>query len=222
MKKLLLSCFMAIFLLNSCIGLSMDIDIRQDGSGRITMEYRISGMAESIGRLDGNEMWPVIPVGRADWERTVQRTPGMRLVSFSSREERQDTVFNVRLEYDNLQTLAAFFDPSGSGRASVHRADSLQQIFISIIDPASSQIDPSLLSLARQVSAGYRFAVNFNIEDRQYANYEMKIRDGDGEDIQLPDGAITSLSGRKLSFSIDTSDILTYSNGIGITVNFIR
>ena len=41
--------------LNSCLGASADITIRSDGSGRIALEYRVSQMLESLGRLDGNE-----------------------------------------------------------------------------------------------------------------------------------------------------------------------
>jgi hypothetical protein len=76
--------------------------MRSNGSGRITLEYRVSNMAEAIGALDGNERWPTIPVGRADWERTVERFPGLSLVSFSRREGNKDTVYNVRLDFVNL------------------------------------------------------------------------------------------------------------------------
>jgi len=64
-----------LLLFNSCIGLSLDIQMRRNGSGRLLMEYRVSRMAEAIGRLDGNENWPIIPNGRADFERTLRGFP---------------------------------------------------------------------------------------------------------------------------------------------------
>ncbi|GHT76702.1 hypothetical protein FACS1894124_8630 [Spirochaetia bacterium] len=71
--------------LGSCIGMSADITIRRNGSGVLALEYRMSRELESLGKLDGNERWLPIPVGKADFERTTDRIPGLALKSFSSK-----------------------------------------------------------------------------------------------------------------------------------------
>ena len=76
MKLTLLLCLSAV-VLNSCLGVSADITIKADGSGKIALEYRVSQALESLGKLDGNG--PAIPVGKADFERSVSRIPGLRL-----------------------------------------------------------------------------------------------------------------------------------------------
>ena len=97
--------------LNSCIGISADIIMRKDGSGKIALEYRFSRMAEVLGRLDGNENWQIIPAGRPDMERTVARIPGMKLASFSSTEGEKEIVNKAELEFKDTEALLAFLDP---------------------------------------------------------------------------------------------------------------
>jgi hypothetical protein len=66
----------------SCIGVKADITINADGSGKLALEYRVSNMVEALGKLDGNERWQTVPLGRADFERTLARLPKLRLSSF--------------------------------------------------------------------------------------------------------------------------------------------
>jgi len=112
----------AALLCTSCLGIAADITIRADGSGKISLEYRVSQMLESLGRLDGNEGWPAIPVGRADFERSLSRIPGIRMSFFSSQEKPnalggRDLVTNVTLEFANAAALLAFLDNSGTHAA---------------------------------------------------------------------------------------------------------
>jgi hypothetical protein len=201
----------------SCIGVSADIKLRKDGSGTIAMEYRFSRMAETIGRLDGNEQWPVIPVGRADWERTIARVPDMKLVSFSSREEPaavgadKDVVNKVTLEFNNAQALIAFLDPAGK-RAAFSGEKGSGRLRLILNDGASSPINADLLDLARQVSAGYKVNVTFSAA----RNSTMTVTDGSGAAIDTPAESHAILSGKKVSFTIGTGDLLSRANGLGI------
>jgi hypothetical protein len=221
-KRLLPFIVLPLLLLNSCLGLSMDIDMRANGSGRITLEYRVSNMAEAVGALDGNERWPTIPIGRADWERTAERSAGLSLASFSRREGRTDTVYNVRLDFENWEALAGFLDFSGR-RAFLVNSIPYDGIHFNITDPFPPETDTALLELARQVSEGYRFSINFNISNMpRYSDYEMSIADSAGNFVQLPQSANTVLSGRRLSFSIDMADILSFTNGLNAEVRFFK
>jgi hypothetical protein len=192
---------------SSCIGLSMDIQLRKDGSARLSMEYRISAMAEVIGKLDGNENWPIVPVGRADWERTTERIPGARLVSFSSRQNQKEIVTNVTLNFENTEAMIKFLDPAGK-RASLG-ADRLELI---INEPVSSKINDNLLELVRQVSDGYTFTVSFTAE----GNSNLTVTDGNGKEIPVPNNAQIIPSGKKVSLSIAISEIFALADGLGV------
>jgi len=196
-----------LFIFNSCIGLSMDIQMRASGSGRINAEYRISNMAETIGRLDGSENWPIIPTGRADFERSVARIDGMKLVSFSSKEEPREVVYNVTLEFENTEALIKFLDPSGA-RTSFNPG----RLDITIKEKEQPEIDAGLLELARQMFTGYKFAVSFSAD----GNSSMTLTDGAGREIaSLPDAQIIK-SGRKVSLSIGMAELLSLTGGLGV------
>jgi len=201
-----------LFLLNSCIGLSMEIQMRRNGSGRLVLEYRVSRMAEVIGRLDGNENWPIIPVGRADFERTLARIPGMRLVSYSSSEGAQDVITNITLEYENTEALLKFIDPSGS-RASLITENQSGRLGIILNEPVPSDYDEDLLKLVKQVSAGYGLSISFSAE----GNSALSFTDGEGTAAQAPAAAQTVTSGRKTSLSIGIIDLLEIREGIGVS-----
>ena len=193
----------------------MEIQMRRNGSGRLVLEYRVSRMAETIGRLDGNENWPIIPVGRADFERTIARIPGLRLVSYSSREGAQDVVTNVTLEYDNTDALLRFLDPSGT-RASLSTDNQSTRLDIILNEPVSSNYDEDLLKLVRQVSAGYGLSISFSAE----GNSALSFTDGEGTASQAPAAALTVTSGRKTSMSIGIIDLLEIREGLGVSFSW--
>jgi hypothetical protein len=216
-KRLLPFVVLPLLLLNSCLGLSMDIDMRSNGSGRITLVYQVSNMAEAIGRLDGNERWPTIPVGRADWERTVERSPGLSLVSFSRREERQNTVYNVRLAFENPAALERFLDPAGRNALFISTPD-FHNFYLNIIGLTFSEIDPALLDLARQVSAGYKFEMSF----RAPSDVTMTFDDAFTHEMSAPQAVRTNVQGRKASLSIDIADLLSLTYGLGVKFTYLN
>ncbi|MCL2243738.1 MAG: hypothetical protein FWC03_04630 [Treponema sp.] len=210
-KKILLTPLF-ILILNSCLGINTDIQMRRDGSGRITMEYKLSRMAETIGRLDGNEQWPVIPVGRADWERTAARIDGIRLVSFSGREDNKDFINRATLEFADTDALLKLLDSAGK-RASINRENNSNKLNIILNEKVSPDINPDLLELMKQVSAGYMFRITFSAQ----GNSSITFTDGAGKAITQPAGVNTSTSGRTLSFTIDTAELLNKKEGLGVS-----
>ena len=209
--------FLIIFLLilNSCIGISADIVMRKDGSGKISLEYRFSRMAEVLGRLDGNENWHIIPTGRADIERTVARIPDMRLVSFSSRDGDKEIVNKAELEFKNTEALLAFLDPSGR-RASLSRGNGSNSLTVIIMEPPSVAMNADLLDLVQQVSSGYELKLSFSAN----GNSAMTLSDGIGKTAEPPRGAKIVSSGKKVSLEMGTGDILGLKQGLGVSFNW--
>ena len=189
-------------LMNSCLGVTADIVIHADGSGKIALEYRVSQMLESIGRLDGNERWPAIPVGRADFERSLARIPGMRLASFSAK----DLVTNVTLEFKNTAALLAFLDSAGS-HASLVQEGGKNTLRLTLLDP-SAPVDADLLSLLREISAGYEISLTFNAPKTAA--------------LSVTPPAVTAArivpQGKKVSFAIGLGELVSLENGLSIEV----
>jgi hypothetical protein len=219
MKKTLVFlclCAAALTLMNSCLGVSADINIRADGSGTIALEYRVSQMLESLGRLDGNEHWPAIPVGKADFERSLARIPGLRLSSFSAKDVPhpsggRDLLTKVTLEFKNTAALLAFLDSTGS-RASLvqetRNAQTANVLRLVLLDHSDDLVNTDLISLLREVSAGY----------------ELSIR------VSAPKNAAISMTpssvsaarivsrGKKVTFAIDMRDLLELNEGLALEI----
>ena len=204
-----------VLTMNSCIGISADIVMSKNGSGKIILEYRFSRMAEVLGRLDGNENWQIIPAGRADLERTAARIPGMRLASFSSREGEREIVNKAELEFKDTESLLTFLDPSHR-RVSLSRENNSNRLSVIITHASSSPVNKDLLELVRQVSTGYELKLSFSSD----GNSTMSIIDGSGNTAGLPKGARVVSSGKKVSLEMETGEVLGHGQGLGVIFNY--
>jgi hypothetical protein len=63
-----------------------------------------------MGKTDGNENNLPLPVGKEDLERTIERIPGLSLVSFSQRQDDKDLIISFEMAFATPEALAAFMD----------------------------------------------------------------------------------------------------------------
>ncbi|MDR1129014.1 MAG: hypothetical protein LBL20_06855 [Treponema sp.] len=211
-----IAALLLVFFFGSCIGVSADITIRKNGSGFITLEYRISGELESLGKLDGNARWLPVPTGRADFERTVGRIPSMRIASFSTRRQGGDIVNRARLDFGDTGALLKFFDAlgTGAGLASENGGKLLSLDF----GGGEGAADPLLAELASEAAAAYSLELRFNTG----AEGEVFLVGQDGlkrETESLPPGWVVR-SGRKAVFSAPMGDLLTAAEPVRLRVRW--
>jgi len=193
-------------LLTSCVGVNADIVFNSDNSGTITLEYRISNLMESLGKQDGNEGYPVVPVGRTDLERTVARIPGMKILSWNSRDEKTDRVIITKLQFANPEALLLFFDPSGE-KAFYSKDRDSQKMTLVLSEGRTSQ-NRDLEDLLRRVSAGYKIAMTIS------SSSEGRLSLLDNEGRPVTDKADLVSYSKKVSFSLPLENILFAQNGI--------
>ena len=209
----------SLALMTSCLGASADIVMRANGSGKITLEYRVSQMLESIGRQDGNEHWPAIPVGKADFERSVARIPGLRLTSYSVKEYPRryskppnsnplgdkDLITKVKLDFSDTAALLAFLDSTGS-RASIVQENGKNTLRLVLLDPITDAIDADLLSLLEEISAGYDISVSFTAPK------------GAALSVIPPSRSDERTVGKKVSFAIGTGELIGMRDGLTLEI----
>ena len=162
-----------LFLLSSCLGLGFDIVLNNNGSGTMALEYRVSKSLDSLGRLDGNESWNTIPVGRADFERTLDRVPGLRLLSFSTREEERDMVVNSRIEFETIQALLAFLD--AGGRRSYYRGDARSGHLTFTLSEGAEGNNSGINRLLSEVFDSYSVNMTMTFPNRRTVSYSFPI-----------------------------------------------
>jgi hypothetical protein len=202
----------SVFILGSCIGVEAGISVRGDGSGRMRLEYRVSRLAESLGKLDGNERWQTVPAGRADFERSLERLPGLRLVSFSSKDDGRDVINRAELEFKKIDDLIPFLAGAGQG-ASLVEEDGKKRLSL-VFSPGAGTGDPELLSLVRELSRPYQFVLSFSAPGA----VELGLTDGGGMSRASAEGLIIKRSEKKVSLSINTGDLLSSPEGLGAEI----
>jgi hypothetical protein len=212
MTRSVLASFFALcfFILSSCIGLKADISVRGDGSGRISLEYRISRMVESLGKLDGNARWQTVPVGKADFDRTLDRLPGMRMVSFSSKDDGQDVVNQVELEFTDMASLLSFLDAAGERASFVEESGKSRLSFI--LYPGLKEGGPELPALIQEISRTYEVAVSLSAPGET----ALTLTNGKGQPLGSVEGVRVQSPGKKAAFSVNTGDLLTSPEEIGL------
>ncbi|MDR1319029.1 MAG: hypothetical protein LBJ90_05340 [Treponema sp.] len=204
----------AVLALSSCFGVSMDLSVKSDGSGRVNLEYRFSRQIESLGRLDGNERWNILPTGKADFERSLASRKGLKLVSFSAKNEGADLVNRAEIEFENLEALGSFLDAGGS-LARIGGEGAKNKMALTL-HGETGNADPDLLSLLKERSGAYETAISLSAAGEA----SLELVNGAGEKIETPPGARLVGRGKKVSFSMKTADILTYPGGLILEILF--
>ena len=200
---------LALLMLTSCLGASMDVTMRANGSGRIVVEYRVSEELESLGRFDGNERWHAIPVGRADLERSVARIQGLRIASVSSSAGGGDLVTRATLDFDNPDALLAFLDSTGT-RATLAQAGGRNVLRLVVLDPSPPIESAELLSLFREVSAGYEIRFDFRLP----RNASIATIPANVPEVRA------QANGANVSFAVATGDLPAIADGLVVEITW--
>jgi len=173
----------------------------------------VSRELESLGRLDGNESLPAVPVGRKDFERAAARISGLELLKYSEKEVggasgTRDLVTRVTLAFTDIGALLAFLDGTGS-RAALVREGEGNLLRLSLLDPRDPVSD-DLLALLREAYAGYALGFSFNMPK----NADIKTIPA-----PIPAAKITT-NGKNVSFSIGMGELLALNDGLVLEIRW--
>jgi hypothetical protein len=150
--------------LSSCFGLRQEVRIDRNGSGRMDLEFRIPRDLQSLGEQDGNRRWPTIPLGKADFERTADRIPGLTLKSHAVREEGEVLDYQVRLDFSDLDALLAFWDGGTGAVARYDRGEGEAKSRLDFtLDAGPSLGNGDLQALAAETAQGHEAVFAFTL-----------------------------------------------------------
>jgi hypothetical protein len=189
-------------MLGACIGVQADITINRDGGGIIILEYRMSRLLESLGKLDGNAAWPPVPVGRADFERTVARIDGLELLSFTANTRDDPVTMKAKLQFADPETLFRFLDSSGRN-ARFYREEGKDCVSLTL-GGNHEPWDPDLAALAAGISEGYSIDIRFKLP----RNAELTVTDETGKPLTLPPAGTVTVKGGVIEFSAPLGDFI--------------
>ncbi|MFA6505109.1 MAG: hypothetical protein WCT14_03365 [Treponemataceae bacterium] len=145
--------------LTSCIGISSDVEVRADGSGTIALEYRISRLVESMGKLKGEERWLPLPLFRADMETTISRVEGLSLNSFTAKEDETDITVKAGLSFSDVGVLSRFLNSTGR-QATLAEEGGKRSLTLRLAE-GGGPLDSNLKRLVDTLFAGYVVSLRF-------------------------------------------------------------
>lgn len=201
-----------VLLLNSCFGANIDITLNQNGSGLIVLDYQIAKSLDSLGKLDGNENWNTIPVGKADFERTIERLPDIKLLSFNSKENEKNIVIESKMEFLSFQGLLAFLD--ASGRHTNFSGDISRGRLNMTLSESGNITNPGLEKLIMDIFESYAVKISMSFPGEG----SLAVRDQKGTPLQAGKDIIAS--GKKVSCTFPLAVILASAGGISVEFNW--
>jgi hypothetical protein len=176
------------------------------------LEYRMAKELEELGKLDGNERWLPVPVGRADLERTVNRVEGLKLVSFSQKEDGKDVVCSARLDFAAPQAFTAFFDATGQ-QAELDMAK--RRLVFTFT--GSGGLSPGFRDFAAESLSGYAFSLSLNLP----AAVSLRWLDENGAETRSPGASfVTSVKGSSLDFTASMADLVLLDQTLAMEVRW--
>jgi len=178
----------------------------------MNLEYHISRALDSLGKLDGNERWNTIPVGKADFERTLARIPEIKLLSFSSKEDEKNLIIDSKLEFSSFKGLLSFLD--AGGRRSVYSGNGNGGSLAVTLSEGMDSKNAGLSKLIADISESYSVKMSMSFPGEG----SLAIYDLEGNPINAGTELITR--GKKVSCSFSLSEILFSTEGIVVVFNW--
>jgi hypothetical protein len=105
MRRILLAC-LCVALLVSCVDVESRLSIRNDGSGTLTLEYRIPRSVADLGRSPDKDAPVPLPVEKADFLRGIAGIPGVRLARYTRRADEENVSIHAEIAFKRLGDLA--------------------------------------------------------------------------------------------------------------------
>ena len=208
--KYIAAIFPFVVFFSSCLGVNAEITLNANGSGTIALEYYVSNLLDSLGRLDGNERWNTIPAGRADFERTLARLPDMKLLSFSARNDGKNLITTAKMEFETIDGLLAFLD--AGGRRSSFSGGGRQGRISFILNEGAKRKNFQFDNLVADVFESYTIGMSFNLPREG----TLLVSDNSGSALTAIPGSRIVSSGKKLFFSFPVYEVLSSKDGINV------
>ncbi|MCD6123245.1 MAG: hypothetical protein J7K04_15525 [Spirochaetales bacterium] len=94
-----------ILILTSCIGVDTTISFNDNGSGKLSIQYKISKMVVNLGA--SNEEAPVVPlpVSEDDFKRSVEKAKGLKLLSYKQSEDENDIYIAAVIGFNRIENF---------------------------------------------------------------------------------------------------------------------
>ena len=157
MRRIILASLCAAVLC-ACVGVESRLAIGNDGSGTLSLDFRVPRDVAAYGRADSADLAVPLPVDRADFLRAIEGIPGIRLTRYSRRVNDEQVAIHAVLAFRNLADLARVPGLRDAGFAFAESGGShtLTQV---VAGPPGAAPTPESLALIDTLAAGSAITV---------------------------------------------------------------
>ncbi len=142
-----------LLMLSSCIGIESEFRFDADGSGTLSLTYRVSQMVKDIDASGDAHTLP-LPVSREDFQRAVAASQGLRLLSYQRSEDEKDVTIRASLAFDRVEQA----DGVGKGGDFSLVQEGEAQVFRCVLSPGGPPPDQDTLELIRLLFQDYELS----------------------------------------------------------------
>jgi hypothetical protein len=154
MRKIVPLC-LASLLMMSCVGIDSRLTIKDNGSGSLSLTYRISQLVTDLGVSRSGARAVPLPVSKDDFERSLARTNGkVRLTRFARSEDEKDVTIRAELSFDSLEALSQV-DAFRDAELKAGKDGALSTFSQLVSHPASEPVSEDTLRMADALFDGY-------------------------------------------------------------------
>lgn len=145
--------------LSSCVGVAATTEIRANGSGRVSLEYRVSRLVEAMGKAESGDRLLPLPFERRELEAALAAAGGLALDSYAAASDETDLTVRAVVSFSDLGALSRLFGAAGRPCAV---ADAGGRKSLSIrLSEGGGPLDPDLKRLFDTVFKGYQVSLGF-------------------------------------------------------------
>ncbi|GHV83123.1 hypothetical protein AGMMS50212_04630 [Spirochaetia bacterium] len=217
MKKTALF-LIAALLLNGCLGMKTDIELSKNGSGKISVEFSVSkealSMADNFGQSGGSDEKPVIPMGREDFERGIEGIAGLKMTSFSTKEDDVNKIFFIKMSFTNIDALLAYLQTQ-NGVASFKK-DGNKSVLTFSFSADEQPVDPQIKGIVPFLFAGYYMDFGITLPEK----CDVVCFDANGLKIDKPQVGEISVNNKTAQFKVPMGDLISSATPVKMQITW--
>ena len=190
-------------MLSSCIGIKTTISLEENGSGTITISYKISKMVTQLGQSEENEIFIPLAMTRENFERSLSDIPGIKLLDIDQQEDEDNIFINARIQFQKVEDLSKI--DSFKDWPATFTLNNGDKIFTQIIVPdASQEISKETLDIIKTIFVDYELIYTINTPSEIQEHNLGELTDDK----------------RSLDFKLSIPELLTEKNRITLRVQW--
>ena len=100
-----------VLVLSGCLDVATEVELNDDGSGRIDLVYTVDQNLYELGVFDSSDVALPVPISEAEFRETARLVDGLDLRRYRMNAEERVVTVEVRMDFASVEVLSDWFGP---------------------------------------------------------------------------------------------------------------